>query len=147
MNENEIKLPHRSHDEGMIQGKLNVIDMIYAEDFENYSPGLPDFLRHGRSAVHQHYTFLRSAFSNIELEIDQQIVEDDLIGFHWTWKAWHTGDFLGIPATGAQVQIEGFEVMQVRDDLIRAVWVIQDNASMMAQLQAAAKKASPPTSA
>lgn len=140
MNENEIKLAYRSHDEGMIQGKLEVIDEIYGEDFENHSRGLPEFLRHGRSAIHQHYTFLRSAFSNIELETDQQIVEDDLIGFHWTWKAWHTGDFLGIPATGAQVQIEGFEVVQVRDGKIRAVWIIQDNVSMMAQLQAAAAK-------
>ncbi|MBI5959686.1 MAG: ester cyclase [Chloroflexi bacterium] len=140
MNENEIKLAYRSHDEGMIEGKLEVIDEIYGEDFENYSSGLPEFLRHGRSAIYQHYTFLRSAFSDIEIETHQQIVEDDLIGLHWTWKARHTGDFLGIPATGVQVQIEGFEVIQVRDGMIRAAWIIQDNVSMMAQLQAAALK-------
>jgi len=140
MTDDEIKLIFRSHDEAMVAGKFGVIDELYADDFVNNSPGLPDFLRHGPSAVHQHYAFLHSAFSEMELNTDQQIVEGDRIGLHWTWKARHTGDFLGIPATGVQVQIEGFEIVQIYGGKIHAVCVIQDNVGLMAQLQAAVAK-------
>ena len=138
MTNDEIKLINRSHDEAMVGGKFEVIDELYADDFTNHSPGLPDFLRHGPNAVHQHYHFLHSAFSNMELNVDQQTVEGDKIGFHWTWKAQQTGEFLGIPATGVQVEIDGFEIVQIYGGRIHAAWIIQDNASLMAQLQAAA---------
>lgn len=137
MNNDEIKLIYRSHDEAMLKGKLELIDELYGDDFVNHSPGLPDFLRHGPSAVRQHYAFLGSAFSDMELHLHQEVVDGDLIGMHWTWAARHTGEFLGIPATGTRVEIEGFEVVRINGGKIRSAWVVQDNASLMAQLQAA----------
>ncbi len=141
MNSDEIKLIYRSHDEAMLAGKLDIIDDLYADDFVNYSPGMPDFLRHGPNAVRGHYGFLAGAFSDMALNVDQEIVDGDKLGMHWTWSARHTGEFLGIPATGVRVEITGFEIVQVYDGKIHAAWVVQDNASLMAQLQSAVQQA------
>ena len=55
-------------------------------------------------------------------------------------RSTRSGDFLGIPATGVRVEITGFEIVQIYGGRIHAAWVNQDNASLMAQLQAAAAK-------
>ncbi len=128
----------------MIEGKDGTIEEIYSENFESHSRGLPEHLRHGRDAMRRNYAFLRSAFSDMELVSDQETVEGDTIGLHWTWTARHTGDFLGIPPTGIQVTIEGFDMLKVRDGRIREAWIIQDNAHLMAQLQAAVQAGSTP---
>jgi steroid delta-isomerase-like uncharacterized protein len=140
MNEEETRLVHRSHHEAMIEGNEALIEEIYGEDFVNHSRGLPEYLRHGPESIRQQYRFLRSAFSDMEMESHQQTVEGNLIGLRWTWKARHTGDFLGIPATGAEVRIDGFDMLQIEDGKIRAAWIIQDSAGLMAQLQAAAAR-------
>lgn len=138
MNEHDKHLIHRSHDEAMAQGKLDIIPEIYAENFENHSGGLPDFLRNGHSAIQAHYNFLRSAFSEIEIVNNIEIIEGDLMGIQWTWHATHSGEFLGIPATNARVQIDGMEIIRVENGRIVEAWIVQDNPSLMAQLQAAA---------
>ena len=140
MTDEDAKLIYRSHEQVLVGGHLNLIDEIYADDFENKSPGLPDHLRRGHNSMRAQYTFLRSAFTEMELVSDQETIEGDLIGLHWIWKAKHTGEFLGIPPTGVQVQIEGFDIIQIYGGRIHAAWIIQDNASLMAQLQAAAAK-------
>ncbi len=143
MNEEEKRLVHRSHHEAMIEGNEALIDEIYGEDFENHSQGLPEYLRHGPDSIRGQYRFLRSAFSDMEMVSDLQTVEGNLIGLRWTWKARHTGEFLGIPPTGAEVTIVGFDILQIDGGKIRGAWIIQDGAGLMAQLQAALQGAGP----
>lgn len=137
MNEHDKQLIHRSHDEVMAAGHLELIPEIYAENFENFSGGTPDFLRYGRSAMEKRYSFLRASFTEMEIVANTQLVEGDLVGVHWTWRAKHTGDFLGIPATGVNVEIDGIDVVRIENGYIAAAWIVQDNAGLMAQLQAA----------
>ncbi len=135
MTSEEIKLPLRSHDEVMILNREEVIDQIYAPDFANHSPGLPEDQRRGLDAVRAHNRYLQSAFSDIALVNESPVIEGDMIGFRWIFSATHTGDFYGIPATGKRITIEGFDVMRIRDGKITDAWVYQDTASLFAQLQ------------
>ena len=140
MYEQNFILVDRSHQEGMVARDEAVIDEIYAEDFVNETPGLPDNLKYGRAAIHDEYRWLWSAFSDIRISHYESAAEDDFVGLRWIWEATHTGPFLGIPATGARIVIEGYDIIQVRDGQIWRAWVYQDNAGLMAQLQSAAAK-------
>ena len=113
-----------------------LIDEIYAKDFENCTPGIPDFMRYGPDAIRQEYRFLWSAFSDIKITHDEAVAEGDMVGLRWIWEADHTGPFLGIPPTGAHITLEGYDIIQVRDGQIWRAWVYQDNVSLMQQLQA-----------
>jgi predicted ester cyclase len=135
MTPEEINLPLRSHDEVMILNREEVIDQIYAPDFVNHSPGLPEDQRRGLDAVRAHNRYLHSAFSDIALVNESPVIEGDMIGFRWIFSATHTGDFYGVPATGKRITIEGFDVMRIRNGKITDAWVYQDTASLFAQLQ------------
>ena len=128
----------RSHQEAMIKGDMDVVDELYAADFVNHSPGLPDGMRNGPQAIKGSYGFLRSAFKDMVIEHHDVIVDGDIVGLRWTWEATHYGPFLGIPPTGARVSIEGYDLILVRDGQIHGAWVYQDNLGLMAQLGAAA---------
>jgi predicted ester cyclase len=131
----EADLPRRSHDELMIQNREAVVDEIYAEDFVNHSPGIPEDQRRGRAAVLAHNRYMHSAFSNITLVNEAPVIEGEMIGFRWIFSATHSGDFFGIPATGREVTLEGYDIMQIRDGKIVNAWVYQDTASLLTQLQ------------
>ena len=137
MNDIEKNLVHRSHHEAMIGGNDALVDELYGDDFVNHSQGLPDNMKYGPESIRLQYQFLRSAFSDMEMEDDLQTVEGDLIGLRWTWRGRHTGEFLGIPPTNATVEIDGYDILRIRDGKIREVWIIQDSAGLMGQLQAA----------
>ncbi len=42
---------------------------------------------------------LNSAFSDINIEIHDQVAEGDLVSTRLTWRGVHTGEFQGLPAT------------------------------------------------
>jgi predicted ester cyclase len=128
----------RSHVEAMIGGDLDMLDEIFAPDFVNNSPGVPEENRHGPDGQRNAYRFLRSAFSDISMDHDDAIVDGDLVGLRWVWHAHHTGQFLHVAPTGAHVTIEGYDIVEVRDGKITQAWVYQDNLGLMAQLEAAA---------
>jgi predicted ester cyclase len=46
----------------------------------------------------------------------------------------HTGDFLGVPATGKQLQVRGIEIWRLADGKIVERWGIVDAAGVMEQL-------------
>lgn len=139
MTPEEVRLPLRSHDEVMVLNKEEVIEEIYAEDFVNHSPGLPDDQRQGWDVLRAHNRYLQNAFSEISLINEDPVIEGDMIGFRWIFSATHTGDFYGVPATGKRITIEGFDIMRIRNGKITDAWVYQDTASLFAQLQAPAE--------
>jgi predicted ester cyclase len=136
-----MRILNRTHQDGMVGRDEAVIDEIYAADFVNESPGLPDALRHGPDAIREEYRFLWSAFSDMKISHDISVVEGEYLGLRWWWEARHTGPFLGFAPTGATISIEGYDLLEIRNGKITRAWVYQDNANMMRQLQAAAAQA------
>jgi predicted ester cyclase len=135
MTDEEMKLPLRSHDEVMLLNREEVIDEIYAVDFVNRSPGIPEDQRQGLDAVRAHNRYLHSAFTDIALVNESPVVEGEMIAFRWVFSATHTGNFYGMPATGKRVTIDGYDIMKIRDGKIVEAWVFQDTASLFAQFQ------------
>ena len=54
---------------------------------------------------------------------------------NWTFRGTHTGEFMGVPATGKQIQVRGIEIWRCADGRIVERWGVVDTGSVMRQLQ------------
>jgi predicted ester cyclase len=77
-----------------------------------------------------------TAFPDGAITVDDQIAEGDFVATRWTGRGTNTGDFMGIPATGRQVTVEGISYERIVDGQAREGWIIWDTFAMMQQLGA-----------
>jgi len=137
MNADENKaIVRRLVDEGQTQGRLDVIDELFAEDFIDHTPleGLPGT----REGVRMLFAALRTAFPDLRVDISEQIAEDDKVVTRKTFSGTHAGSFLGLDATGANVQFEVIDILTLRDRKICEHRVVLDKLGLLRQLGAIA---------
>jgi predicted ester cyclase len=72
--------------------------------------------------VRQAFEFTLKVFSDYRHEIGLQVAEEDLVVTQITGFGRHTGDFLGIPATGKEVTMSGISVHRVADGKLVEHW-------------------------
>jgi steroid delta-isomerase-like uncharacterized protein len=96
----------------------------------------------GIEGVIQTMQWLRSAFSDQRYEIHQIIAEGDTVAVHLTHHGRHTGEFMGMPATGRAFAYRHVHIMRFENGLSIEHWAVRDDATMIRQLQAAEPMAS-----
>ncbi len=82
---------------------------------------------------------LRSAIGAIpDLYAAEQdvVAENDLVVVRLLITGTHTGDLLGVPATGNPVSWDAVDIYRIRDGRISEEWAADDNAALMAQIGA-----------
>ena len=101
--EENMTTNRRFYEEVINQQHLAVVDEVAGEEYVSHSfpPGLPP----GREGLKAFISAFHAAFPNGHLSIDQMIAEGDTVATRLTFRGTHTGDFLGIPATGKQVVV------------------------------------------
>jgi hypothetical protein len=62
------------------------------------------------------------------------IAEGDKVAVRWTWSGTHTGEFMGIPATGRRITLTGVSIHRFADDKFVESWASYDGLGMMQQL-------------
>ncbi|NYF15461.1 steroid delta-isomerase-like uncharacterized protein [Microbacterium sp. AK009] len=116
-----------------------VVDLL-ADDFRITVHGAPETLV-GRDAWLGNVAIMNAAFSDVTLDIRHELAAGDLAAFNITYTARHTGEFLGIPATGRTVSWQSLEHYRVRDGLIAEEWIASDIGALLGQLTAKAAQA------
>jgi len=76
----------------------------------------------------------RAAFPNIRIALNHCIVEGDLCAVHCDVTGTHTGDGLGIVATGRDVRFSGMSIIRVAHGQIQEAWNSFDFLSFYQQL-------------
>ena len=82
---------------------------------------------------------LFAAFTGIEVVIDDLLVDGDQVVKRWTATATHTGDFMGIPASGNSLEFTGIDIYRIADGKIVEAWVNSDTLGFMQQIGAVPK--------
>ncbi len=113
----------RIYDEAMNQRNLAVLDEVY----------VPDAVYHGATrslqgpdAIKQALALYFAAFPDVRLTIDDVIAEGDRVVLRFTYRATHTGDFMGLPPTGKQIVVPGIGILRIINGKVREEWVNQD---------------------
>jgi steroid delta-isomerase-like uncharacterized protein len=119
--------------EEVINGKnLAAADELVAEDFVELDP-LPG-QEQGREGLKQVLAMLFAAFPDLHWTSEEEAAEGDKLWSRFTWRGTHRGDFLGIPPTGNQVEVNGVEILRIVEGKMVDSRILMNELSLMQQL-------------
>ena len=124
-------LVRRWFEEVWNQGREASIDEMLASDAVVH--GLGPSLR-GPSEFKPFQALYRSAFPDIDIQVDDVLAEGDLVAARWSGVGTHRGDGLGFRATSKRAQFKGLVILRVRDGKIVEGWNSFDQLGMLQQL-------------
>jgi hypothetical protein len=114
---------------------LNAIDDFLTEDaVEHEAPPPGVDMPPGREGVKQLIGVYLAAFKPITVEVHEQYRDGATVINRVTMHAAHTGEFMGIPATGNKLAIEGIDIVRFAGDRMAEHWGHFDSAGLFAQL-------------
>jgi steroid delta-isomerase-like uncharacterized protein len=114
----------------MSSGNLDHMGEILAPDVISYS--FPD--ARGPEGFAQVLGMFRSAFPDMQMHIEDSIAEGDKVATRGYFTGTHTGDFMGIPATGKPVHVTFSSIWRIEDGKLAENWEQMDALGMMQQL-------------
>jgi steroid delta-isomerase-like uncharacterized protein len=125
-------LVRRLHAELLAARDPDVIDTFFAPHFVSHTnpPGFPE----GVEGVRRFFAMFRDAMPDVEVTIDELIVDGDRAAVATTTRGTHTGELLGLPATGRRVEVVGVDLVRVRDGRIVEHRGLTDTVGLMRQL-------------
>ena len=96
----------------------------------------PPGIAPGAEGVRQQFDGFRAGLPDFRATILHQVAEGDLVITHKVFHGTHTGELLGIPATGTEVEILVMDVVRVADGQIVEHWGVVDRLGLLQQLGA-----------
>ncbi len=117
-------------------GDIDALKDFWTEDCINHAM-LSDNNKGLEALRLYHASFLDSfsAFSDLQIELIQQIEESDRVVTHMNSTVLHSGTFMGIPATGRYVSLASIRIDRIQNGKIAEHWSIADVPGLMQQLQ------------
>jgi predicted ester cyclase len=117
-------------------GDLDGVMDLYAEDSTQL---MPDGTFEGRSAIHDRLARELASFSDIAHRYVSYVEQGDAFADEWVFVGTHTGplvlpDGTELPPTGKRVEVQGMELVRVRDGKIVVDNLYYDNLAVAAQL-------------
>jgi steroid delta-isomerase-like uncharacterized protein len=91
----------------------------------------------GPEEFKKYFDLMRSAFSEIQVTPEEAVSEGPLVCLRWSVKMRHTGDGLGMPPTGRNVQMTGISIVRFTDGRFAEAWQNWDMLGVMQQIQQA----------
>jgi steroid delta-isomerase-like uncharacterized protein len=123
----------RLYDEGINGGNLELFDELLAEDVVEHEE-LPGFSS-DRDGVKQFFEMLTGAFDGFKMDVEGIVADGDMASARVTMRGTHSGEFMGIPASGKTVAVPVADFFRVNDDgKVAEHWGVIDNLAMMQQL-------------
>ncbi len=113
-------------------GRLEIIDELVAEDLVEHEefPGVAS----GREGVRQFMQMMRTAFPDFAMTIEDIVAEGDKVFIRATMRGRHRGEFMGIPATGKQIEVPFGDFVRFEGGKVVEHWGVTDTGKMMEQL-------------
>lgn len=134
----EIKaVVRRIYEEVFNQGNLALVDELFAPDFvDHFADPLPFQPTTTPEAVRWFAGFVRDAFPDLKVTVDDMIVEGDQLAARATWRGTHQHQFGYIPPTGKRITMESVDMARVVDGRITEHWGGWNFESILRQLGA-----------
>jgi len=148
MSETNITLFKRWFDEVWNQRRTATINELFAPHGISHGAAEDGSDLIGPAAFLPFYERFLKAFPDMKLKIEDAIAQDDKVLIRWSAVMRHTGDGLGIAATGKPVAIGGMSLARISHGQLVEAWDHWDKLAMLQQIgavpvfsQAAAKSA------
>jgi steroid delta-isomerase-like uncharacterized protein len=93
----------------------------------------------GPEGFYPFFDRLNSAMSNLHVTVHDTMAEGDRLCVRWSCTAKHTGDGLGVPATGKSIHVTGISILRVKGGKFLEGWQNWDMLGLMEQVRGAEK--------
>jgi steroid delta-isomerase-like uncharacterized protein len=116
------------------KGQFERANDLVKEDFIELDP-LPG-QRQGREGLKEVLRQMRSAFPDIHWDIHEMVAEGDKVVTRFRWTGTHQDTFIGIPATGRSVTVNGFVIDRLEAGKMADSRILMDTLGLLQQLGA-----------
>lgn len=124
----------RFYDDIFITGKMDTeaIDQHLTDNFVGHD--LPAGLNE-REGYKKLVSMLAASFSDMTgIEARDMIENGDKVVVRWSITGRHTGEFMGIPATGRRVTVKGIDIFRLAEGKIADLWQEMDIMGILQQI-------------
>ena len=115
-------------------GQLDVVDELFSPTYIGRMPGMPSGGVKGPEGFKNLVSSFRSAFSDLNLTLEDIFAEGDKIVFRWTSRGTNDGTFNNMPPTGRKIEIMGVTIFRISNHLVQEEWEGFDSMALMQQL-------------
>ncbi|OBY26647.1 ester cyclase [Leisingera sp. JC1] len=77
-----------------------------------------------------------TSFSDVEITLGEVLAEGDSVATQMIYRGTHTGEFLGVPASGKRVAVDEIQIMRIKDGMIVERRSVIDMINLLAQIGA-----------
>jgi steroid delta-isomerase-like uncharacterized protein len=95
-----------------------LVDHFVAEDYVNHNA----FVADGREANRQFWTAFFTGLPDVKVTMEDLIISGDRVVGRFVYRGTHTGDLLGIPASGRPVEMRSIDIWRVAGGLFTEHW-------------------------
>ncbi len=96
----------------------DLVDRFVAEDYVNHNAVVAD----GREANRQFWSAFFTGLPDLTAIGEDVVISGDRVVGRFVYRGTHTGDLLGIPASGRPVTMRSIDIWRVRDGLFVEHW-------------------------
>jgi hydroxyacylglutathione hydrolase len=111
---------------------VETVAALWAPDGQEHIASQVDTV--GPHGVREYFTELFTAFPDFTLRVQTTVAQDDKVAVHWKANATMTGSLWGLEPTGAHIDIEGIDLLQVRDDKLVRNDAVPDGMALARQI-------------
>jgi len=119
--------------EGLNRGDVSAADAAFASDCVVHITGVPEPIR-GVGPWKEFMTVFVTAFPDLRLTMEDQLVQGDRVAFRWRATGTHKGPLGPAPATGKSVAVEGLIIDRVVGKKVQERWEQWDQSLLLQQL-------------
>jgi len=103
--------------EAINTGDLALLDKAVAPDYVEHSEGFQ-----GIEPFRQQVTAFRAAFPDLRVTIEDLLISGDRFASRTAVTGTHTGDLMGMPATGRRISVEAVDIGRIENGLAKERW-------------------------
>jgi len=115
--------------EAINTGNLALLDKVVAPDYVEHSEGFQ-----GIEPFRQQITAFRAAFPDLRVTIEELLIAGDRFASRTTVTGTHTGDLMGMPATGKHISVEAVDIGRIENGLAKERWGGLNMYALLSQL-------------
>ncbi len=112
---------------------LDMLDGLFTDDYVYHGPSVPGELR-GANAFKEMLSGFTQAMPDAREKVEDQLADGDKVFTRFSGRGAHTGELMGMGASGKELTWTGMVVSRFSEGLIAEEWVEWDSLSFLQQL-------------
>ena len=96
----------------------DLVDRFVANDYRNHNTVVDD----GREANRRFWAVFFTALPDLTATMEDLVIAGDRVVGRFIYRGTHTGEFIGIPASGNAVEMRSIDIWKVKDNMFVEHW-------------------------